>query len=101
LISFKRGVCFSHASVSLTTPTRVPCQWRFALFWIEVSSEIGCVDYIDFDDVNDLPSLLYPAFLKRKSFSHEQELKLVIYEPDRGTYEDSKYVPIVFDKLVE
>lgn len=63
--------------------------------------KMGCVDYIDFHNVSDLPSLLHPEFQKRKSFSHEQELRLVIYEPDRTKYKDGKYVPILFDKLVE
>jgi len=61
---------------------------------------MGCVDYIDFDNARDL-SNLHPAFLKRKSFSYEQELRLVVYEPDQERYKAGKYVPIVFEKLVE
>lgn len=64
--------------------------------------KMGCVDYADFHDVSDLPSLQrHPEFLKRRSFSYEQELRLVIYEPDRSKYEHGKYVPILFDKLVD
>jgi hypothetical protein len=42
---------------------------------------IGRVLYIDFEQPKATPKTLSPVFMKRRSFEHEHELRLVYWEP--------------------
>lgn len=62
--------------------------------------KMALVQYVDFDG-KSLPGLPYPTYLKRKSFSHENELRLVIEDADAGTHPDGLLVSANLSQLIE
>jgi len=60
---------------------------------------MALVQYIDFEG-DELPALAYPAYHKRKSFSHEKELRLVILDHDTDTHPDGVPVNVDLAKLL-
>lgn len=70
---------------------------------------LGSVEYLDFekDNVSEL-NMLRPAFLKRKSFQHEQEVRLMVWDlPVQGEEiawdqcRSSHILPVDLDTLIE
>lgn len=63
--------------------------------------EMALVQYIDFESP-DLPRLPFPAFLKRKSFSHENELRVVTINRDLANNPTGVAIAVTdFSKLIE
>jgi hypothetical protein len=62
--------------------------------------EMALVEYVDFD-ATDLPKMPYPIYLKRRSFSHENELRLVITDADTAAHPDGLLVSADLSQLIE
>ena len=60
---------------------------------------MGLVQYADFDAKNLLSC--DPIYLKRESFSHEKELRLVIEKADTAAHHDGLLVSVDVSELVE
>src|SRR5207248_607285 len=61
--------------------------------------KMAMVQYIDFDAL-ELPKVPFPVYMKRKSFQHENELRLVVLDIDI-TYPDGLFVKANLSKLIE
>jgi hypothetical protein len=61
---------------------------------------MALVQYVDFES-DELPKLPYPVYLKRKSFSHEHELRVVIQDVDITAQPDGVLVPVDLSRLIE
>ena len=66
----------------------------------EANPKMALVQYIDLEG-SDLPKLMFPVYLKRKSFSHENELRVTLIETDIPAYPDGLPVAADLKALIE
>jgi hypothetical protein len=89
LYSFDAGVAIQSSAGGLKTAFPEAPGLKMAL-----------VQYVDLDAV-ELPKIPFPVYLKRKSFQHENELRLVVLEVDTISHPDGVPVRTNLSKLIE